>query len=372
MVLLPAAALSAATAAGEIVYMEGDVKVYRDGEALPDYRVDVGFAVEEFDMIETGSRGFVELSLNYGNGGSLQVKPGTSFYFEVEDTSTEPKSDVHMMAGSMAYRVGKLSGNSAFNVKTESVAMGVRGTSFDATVSPDGGILVTCEEGLVACTNDAGAEQYSRPGRVVENLPNEGLSTAEVPVESLEAYKESWVSAREEVFKSGASTFIRAYARRYLDFLPRFRDAYEELITYEQQLRSAASESANLGMLFRLKSRVSPAVVRMRSIMPLFDDLFFRLQTLEEYHSRGIGRGMIEGELSTGSFFRRFNRERRDLKQSISKTYFLFKLYSVLHEKTGGGPSITDDPFGDDPFGGGFSPSGPPQGGMPDSMMDDF
>jgi hypothetical protein len=299
------------------------------------------------------------------------VEPGTSFYFETEDTQKEPKSDIHMMAGSMAYRVGKLRDSSSFNVRTESVAMGVRGTQFDATVSPEGGILVTCREGSVLCTSDQGAEQYSRPGQVVENLPEKGLSSAEVAVDSLEEYKESWKSAREEVFKSGAATFIRAYARRYLDYLPRFRRAYRELSAYEEQLRKAASDSSDLGTLFRLKTNVTPAVVRMRSIIPLFDDVFFRLQTLYEYHQQGIGRGMINDDLSSGSFFRRFAGDRRELKRQLSKTYFLFKLYSILNEETGGGPSITDDPFGEDPFGGGFSPSGPPEG-MPDSMMDDF
>ncbi len=372
LLLLPAAALSARDGAGEIVYMEGNVRIYRDGEELSDQKVQIGFMVQEYDMIETGSRGYVEVDLKYGNGASLQVNPDTSFYFETEDTEDEPKSDVHMMAGSMAYRVNRLRGDSAFNVRTESVAMAVRGTSFEATAAPDGSLLVTCNEGAVLCSNRSGAEQYSQPGQVVENLPEEGLKTADVAVDSLEEYKQSWMSAREEVFKRGAATFIRAYARRYNENLPRFQRAYDELASYEQQLRKAASNPSDLGTLFRLKTKVTPAVVKMRSILPLFDDTFFRLQTLQEYHRQGIGRGSIQEGLSSQSFFQRYSRQQEELKRKLSKTYFLFKLYSVLNEETGGGPSITDDPFGGDSFGGGFSPSGPPNGNMPDSMFDDF
>ncbi|MGC9311753.1 MAG: hypothetical protein ACP5IA_03600, partial [Sediminispirochaetaceae bacterium] len=64
-VLIPAAANEVV---GEIVYIEGSVEIYRDGERLSWRMVDIGSLVEEFDMVQTGDNGYVEISLTQGGG----------------------------------------------------------------------------------------------------------------------------------------------------------------------------------------------------------------------------------------------------------------------------------------------------------------
>lgn len=367
IILLSAAAVGfAAPPAAEIVYMEGTVELYRDGSKIGAGRVDIGFTVEEFDMVETGPSGFVEMALSSGSGSGavVQVQPDTSFYFEGVETEERRETEFSTMAGSMAYKVKKLSGNEAFRVRTESAVMGVRGTSFDVTISPEGSVLVTCDEGRVAVTDEKEqSSYYSEPGQVVEKLTEQGVETVSVDPSQLESYKSEWEKTRLEVFKRGAPTFIKSYGRRYMRYLPKFEDAYGELEGHRKTLeRFEGGEVGSLGTAFKAKSQVSPAVVRMRSILPMFEHVFFRLQTLEKYHSQGIGHGMIDSSTSSERFFRNFRNESRRVKRQLSETYYLLRLYQKLHEAAGGGPSLLDDPFGEgEGFGG---------GSMPDSMFD--
>ena len=88
---------------------------------------------------------------------------------------------------------------------------------------------------------------------------------------------------------------------------------------------------------------------------------------------------MIDSRTSTEKFFRSYRSESGRIKRNLSETYYLLRLYQKLHEASGGGPSILDDPFGEgDGFsggggfdGGGFDGgSGFEGGSMPESMFD--
>jgi hypothetical protein len=356
------AGIFAAPPAGEIVYLEGRVDILRDGRKIDAYQVDIGFLIEEFDMVETGSDGFVEFALtsSYGGGATVTVQPGTSFYFEGVESDDRKETQFAAMAGSMGYRVKKLSGNEAFRVRTESAVMGVRGTEFDVTISPEGSVLVACGEGLVEVADEKeGGSYVSQPGQVVEQLTEQGLQPRRVSPSELEAFRTEWVSLREEVFKRGAPTFIKSYAQRYLSYLPKFEEAYAELESNRDALKrfEGGGSGGSLGSVFQAKRKVSPAVVKMRSILPMFEHVFFRLQTLERYHAQGVGRGMINSRTSSERFFTSYSREAQQIKRRISETYFLLRLYQNLHEESGGGPSLMDDPFGDgEGFGGGSMP----------------
>lgn len=350
---------------GEIVYIEGAVDIYRDGSKLDWRAVDIGTFLEPYDMVETGKDGFVELSLSRAGGGStVTVEPDTSFYFEVDDVDGPQKTEFAVMAGSMAFRVQKLSGNEAFQVRTESVAMGVRGTEFRVAVAPEGSVLCTTKEGLVECKSDNRAQAFSKPGQVVEKITEQDLSTTQVAVEQLDQYQSIWIHEREEMFKRGAHTFIKGYGLQYVKVRPRFMQAYAELKRVEPQLRQVERSGGmgSTGQLFQMKGQVSPAVVKMRSILPMFEHVFFRLQRLSDYHAMGYGQGMMSGSTSTADFFTDFNSMESGMKRRLSETYYLLRLYQRLHELTGGGPSILDSPFGDE-NGGGM-----PQGNVPEGF----
>lgn len=350
-------------ARGEIVYIEGAVDIYRDGAKLDWRAVDIGSFLEPYDMVETGQDGFVEIALNQAGGGSsITVEPDTSFYFDVNEVDGPKKTEFAVMAGSMAFRVKKLSGNEAFQVRTESVAMGVRGTEFRVAIAPEGSVLCTTKEGLVEVKADNRNQAFSKPGQVVEKITEQNLSTTQVAVSQLDQYQSNWIDEREEVFKRGAHTFIKGYGIQYSKVRPRFMQAYAELKRVEPQLRQVEQTSGmgSTGQLFKMKGQVSPAVVKMRSILPMFEHVFFRLQRLSDYHAMGYGQGMLSRNTSTTEFFSDFNSMEMGMKRRLSETYYLLRLYQKLHELTGGGPSIMDSPFGDE--------GGMPQGNLPEGF----
>jgi len=345
---------------GTISYIEGYVDVYRDGKLLDWELLDIGFGIEEFDLIETGDDGIVEVDLNLPSGTktSLSVKSNTTFYFEMDKKGGKNQTSLQMLGGSIAFKVQKLTGNDTLNVQTESAVMGVRGTEFEVITSTEGGILVLCDEGAVSCKDDQGREVYSKPGSVVDKVPEKRINAQPVSVDDLGLFREYWVSTRDKVFKNGAAVFIQGYANQFLLFEPKFADAFKELLTVKTTLEKYGkdSEAGNMGSLIKAKTEVSPGIVKMRSILPVFEMVFYRLKELEKYHSEGIGVGPISDNLSSTVFFNEYGAVKDNISRQMAEVRYLFKLYKNIHDATGGGPSILDSPFG----GNGVPAANPP------------
>lgn len=342
--------ISAKTVTGTITYIDGYVDLYRDGELIDWDLVDIGFGVEEFDLIETGKDGIVEIDLKLPSGSksTISVKPDTVFYFEMSEKSGRKRTSFQMLGGSISFKVQKLTGNDTFDVHTESAVMGVRGTEFEIISSPEGGVLILCNEGAVSCKDDQGRERYSKPGSVVDKVPNKHINSYSVSTEDLGLYRNYWVSARDEVFRSGATVFINGYAKQYLLFEPKFADAYTELLKIKSTLERYGKKSSfgNPGVLFKAKGEVSPAIIKMRSIMPIFEMVFYRLKELETYHNEGLGVGAITDDLSSTAFFDSFKNSKNNISRQLAEVRYFFKLYTNLHNAAGGGPSILGSPLG--------------------------
>ncbi len=364
VVFLIVGSLAAKSVTGSIVYIEGYVDLYRDGELLEWELIDIGFGIEEFDLIETGPDGLVEIEVKLPSGSktSISVKPDTAFYFEMEEKSGRNQTSFQMLSGSISFKVQKLAGNDSMSVKTESAVMGVRGTKFEIVSSPEGGILVLCDEGSVSCKDIQGREQYSKPGSVVEKVPDKRISSYAVNESDLALYRNYWLSARDKVFRSGADVFIQGYAKQFLLFEPRFTTVFSELMEVKTTLERYGKDpsAGNPGTLFKAKAEVSPAVVKMRSVLPIFEMVFYRLKELEKYHAEGLGIGLIEKDLSSVQFFNDFSVRKNHISRQMAEVRYLFKLYNNIHKAAGGGPSILDAPFG-----GSGVPSGtPPTGSL--------
>ena len=65
--LISSSALSAQTTTGYINYLEGSVSVSRNGRYLAANKITPGLVLEEFDIVETGADGFVEIEIRSGN-----------------------------------------------------------------------------------------------------------------------------------------------------------------------------------------------------------------------------------------------------------------------------------------------------------------
>jgi hypothetical protein len=151
---------------GEIVYLEGEVNLSRNGEFLPFHEVDMGTIIEEEDMIRTGPDGYAEVELSYPQEGTLlKIQANTAFYFDNRSTGEKNTTSINLLSGTIGLKVSKLAKNQNMNVETQSAVMGIRGTDFDVNMAPTGEILITCEEGKVSCSHSGhGSIFHTRSG----------------------------------------------------------------------------------------------------------------------------------------------------------------------------------------------------------------
>ena len=353
LMLAVPAAVFAAEPVGRIVYLEGAVDLQRDGELLELWDSDIGFELNNYDFIETGSDGFVELELDgFGTRGTkIKIDNCTSFYFDSGRVSGQTQQNIVMLSGSLSFKVNRLTGSEELNVRTESTIMGVRGTDFTVKRAPEGSILVTCVEGKVSCEDDRKIERFAMPGSVVEKKNGSSLSRIDIDRGDENLYSAYWTGKREEIFKAGAETFVKGYAVQYNNYLPRFLNAYEKVLSAAPVLetygREGASGTGFSARLMSVKSEVTDEMITMRSILPLFEHAFYAVQVLEKYHSQGIGRTAIGRNSSSDDFFKEFSIEKAGMKKKLAEVRYFIKLYVNISRAAS--PAGTDYPsFFDD------------------------
>jgi len=210
------------------------------------------------------------------------------------------------------------------------------------------------------------AQRFAEAGSVVEKTDQAFRSVA-VPVSELDAYRTDWQREREEIFRSGASTFIRGYARWYEQELPGYVEAYRQLRAhhdiFDQWARiKAAGDAPALGRLMLQRREVSPALLEMRGIFPFFEQIYYRLKVMERFHREGVGRTQIDGGRSSIDFFNNFNETAERIELTLAQVRFYFKLFSW---SGGTDSSLLDEMFSDtNPLEGG----GPPKPTDPDDL----
>lgn len=147
-----------ASAWAEVEFAVGaDVTVLRDNKPL---RIDelLGFRLEQGDQVQTGKGTFLELRLR-PSGGVLKLSENTVFVL----TSLAGPSErgFQLVYGRVRAKVDKLARGNTFNIASDSVAAGVRGTDFgydvltartDATGVQAPVTRVYCFEGSVIVT----------------------------------------------------------------------------------------------------------------------------------------------------------------------------------------------------------------------------
>lgn len=349
-----AAALPARDRVGEITYLENELTVMRDNLTLGPEEVDIGMELENLDLLKTGRTGFAEVGLETPRAAVIKVAPGTTFYLEVNIAGKQKKTTVGAITGSLAMKVQKLSAGQQLNVASEAALMGVRGTSFEVSLSPAGDLLVTCTEGQVDCTDEEGQELSALPGAAVEQRAGEGFVAVPVAVSDLERFRRDWYAERLEAFKANPRKAIRAYALRYRELRGRFLQAYAALAGERQVLDKWYGEDrqgkvgGNLEML-KEKKRLVGHLLALRRILFLFERVYYRLSELQEYYRQGYGEGELQDGLTSRAFFQEFERDRQELARKMAEVRYLTKLYA---RRNGGAfPTDRDEESEEDFFG---------------------
>ncbi len=343
--LIPAGLAAAEGVVGSILYMEGTVDVSHRGAYLNWSDVDIGLDIENFDVIETGPDGYVELEIRspVSGGSVVKVAGDTSFYVEAAPRSGGRQSTTfELMRGSLSLKVSRLAGNESLDVSTETTVMGVRGTEFTVTIAPDRGYLVTVPEGKVACTNPR-QEAFAEPGTVCEWAPGGALTEVAVPVAELEAYTEKWRNLRLEALRIDGRLSTRYYAGQYSTYLPQFLSAGEELernagifARYAEYME--AGEMPPMSQATMDKMTVSRGIFALRSALPVMEQIYYALVELEKWHGQGVGTGDIGGEFgTTQAFYRTFNRQRDSIRTLLVRARWYYRVYGYIDRASTGG-----------------------------------
>lgn len=328
---------------GRIVYIEGTVDLFQEGEEA---YADIGTSIYAGDLIRTGLNGYVELEINTGPT-TVVVSEDTALYVKPQTGRGRTQTSFQLLRGDLDFVVNRLVGDESVSVDTGTVVLGVRGTEFQVRTSPDDSVAVGVTEGRVAVDREQ-EQVIADAGTAVESVNRGRLNSREVPPEDMPEFLAGWQQARMEAFRAGAETFITAYGRRYLDQYPRFMDAYRALAPYEEEMRETAGDTGMRGRgdRFRLRAEVSGPAVQVRSILPLFENTFYRLEELARYHAEGLGRTGINNRLSSAEFFRTFNSRTATTERQLAEARYLLELYRELEQGTMGGLPSGESPFG--------------------------
>ncbi|MDA3947646.1 MAG: FecR family protein [Spirochaeta sp.] len=330
---------------GRIGYLEGEVQLIRDGSARSGFELSIGDPILEMDVLQTGSDGYAEIELSQPRGSTVRVSENAAYYVEIVAGDNGGESTrLKLLNGTLEVAVDNVSRTSRLEVETRTATFGVRGTEFDVLTAPDESSLLGVRSGRVAVTTSRDS-RVADAGTAVESVADRGLTTEPVPNGDFEAYYDRWAEIRLEIFRNGAATFTQAYAQRYLDTRGNFANAYRDLIAVRPQLEKAVSGGGgSLGSDMRLRQEVSPAIVTMRSILPLFENTVYRLRELNRFHAQGIGRTQIDGR-SSEQFFREFTREEMRLTEQLSEVRTIFRMYREVEERSFGGLPGGGSPF---------------------------
>ncbi len=325
---------------GEITFIEGTVEIARNGGVIDEMDLDVGSEIDNFDQIRTGDDGqlFILIESDRSPETEIHISQNTVFTIELNRIESKETTTLQLITGSLALKIGKLSGNQRFNVTTEAAAMGVRGTSFLVQTSPASDVLVACEEGRVSCVDeDSGRAVDAQPGQIVEKRSGDLFRAVPVAVSDLATFRREWLTERIEAFKPNALKVLRLYAVRYDELSKRFYSEYEALMARSAVLDKWIQEDreGTIGSrieLMREKKQIVGHLFRIRGILFIFERIYFRLLELYSYFEQGYGQGQIHSGLSAAEFFESFNAQRADLHEKIVRVRYVMKLYALRNE----------------------------------------
>jgi hypothetical protein len=336
-VLLAGAAAAAGPAfadeaIGSITYLEGTVSMVRDGADIQS--VAIGQDLQAFDLVRTGADGQAELSLTAPQlpRMTIKMKADTQFSIEVATVGGKVESTVGILGGQIGLKVAKLLSTQSVRVKTDSAAMGVRGTDFTVTAPETGDVLVTCDEGEVTVTDDQGKDMTAIPGTVVEKIVGQPSRTAPVAATATEQYRTGWRAGRARFVEANALRLIRANAKLYMQLAREFNAAHAELDRNQAIMRKWAFEdrAGRVGTKVEIEGErriIGDLLARLRRTAFQLERVAFRLERLQVLHDRGVGTGALEDGTNTKVFYAQIARERKDVARKLALTRFLTKQY---------------------------------------------
>ncbi|MBN2658202.1 MAG: FecR domain-containing protein [Spirochaetales bacterium] len=342
LISLPLAAQTQNTKA-VILYLEGTVDISRNGDYLDWADVDMGTEIENYDLVETGIDGYVEIEVStpVSPGVIVKIQPDTAFYYDTKKMNGSTRTSFELLAGSMGMKVQKLYNDSELEVQVNSSVMGVRGTEFMVTSTVDGSTLVTTTEGRVSCQDDSGEEWFSTPGTVCQTTDSGKYREVAVPVEEVETYRKNWQKERMDILRSNLTVSLNHYTELYNNYYNRFDRSWRNLESKDDIFKKWSRYLINgtrpsLSEAVLSKQSISREIMELRSVLPIFQHAFYVLEELGEAYNQGYGQDISRQRKSLmNHYFDNY----RETRRRLTKSLFYFRIYLEM------GKRITNSDF---------------------------
>lgn len=338
--LAAALPLGALDEVGEIAYLAGRVEVVRDGEPLEAKAVRAGLALENFDLLKTGSDGELEVRLAAPSvpAATIRVLPRTQFSLEIGKVGTRQQTTLDLVAGSVSLKCAKLTGSQSVKVLTEGAALGVRGTGFTVSAPATGDLLVTCDEGEVELTADDGSTLVAAAGEAIERPRGGKLARLVLAGMAIEKAREVWLADRTAAWQRDPIAFLRWNALLYGAQLGRFNRQFAEVWRSRKNVFDAWREEDRAGILGKgiaaLRERVAlqREVRELRAALFRLERTYVRLLEVRDYcEERGIS-GCIGFLRTTTGLFARLERERGRIEARRALVRWIARRYALRND----------------------------------------
>ncbi len=340
---------------GKIIYYDGEIEIQRNNKILETDDIGIGFEIEEYDLIATGADGYAEIQVDSSVSDRVLIKieNNSSFYFQIKKQDEKTNFIMRLLSGNIFIKVNKMFSNSSMNVLSRSATLGVRGTEFFVTTSPEGSLLVTCPEGSVSCRSTLGEELIAGDGKIVEFLHGQQLKSRPVSDELLNDFRFEWMVERERVFRSMSFSIIKPVAIQYEELYKRFDEAYNDLKKNGKIFKKYADGKTKIPSSEIMKDKiiVSPAVIKMRGVFYIFEEYFYRVEELDRYNSQAPVKGKIRKGYSISDFMKDYEKDSKDTKKMIVFARYALKSFSAMGTPLPGGNTALEDAFSSNPFG---------------------
>lgn len=343
-----------ATPVGRIDYVEGGVTITRAGKSLGDPNPDDPLL--SGDLVKTSADGLLVIAMDKttGMGGTITVKAKSALYLRLDESKGEKRTQVDLLAGSVASKVKKLSGSPTMQVTTGGTVAGVRGTEFEVAISVNEAALVVCAEGEVSFGD--GKEEFPVPaGKAAEKRPGERLRYLPVAVSSVRQFREKWVADEVAAFRADPARALGAYEKRYAELSSSFNQAFEPfqksevLRKWMDEDRAGAKPRGIDPAVMREKKAIVGDLQKLRKILVIFERVYYRLDEIDGLVSgTSLERRELRPGLTAGDFLRKVRDERDALSRRVALFRYAELLYSFRNE---GGTGMPGSSGGDDFFG---------------------
>lgn len=340
IIAMLAATLWAQNNEAVITYLEGTVDISRNGEYLDWGDVDIGTVIENYDLLETGFDGYVEIEVSTPVSPAVIVKiePDTTFYYDTKQVQGNTKTSFQLLTGSIGMKVQRLYNDSELDININNSVMGVRGTEFKVSSTVDGATLVTTKEGRVSCKNESGKEWYSYPGVICESSEEGGYKEIPLPVDQIDAYEQKWIEDRLNILRSNLKISLNHYTEIYNQYYPKFDRIWGNLESkddvfakWNRYIRQGVQPSLSEAVL--AKQAISREIIELRSVLPIFQQGFYVLKELGKAYKEGYGQDISRPRKQLMDHF--FNNY-RDTRQKLTKTLYYFRIYLEMTKRISG------------------------------------